>query len=94
MVCQQALQEAAVVHSANPSSHSAAQQLVTALGKTKETAEGRPKVWLSLVSSDRAVLPALVAGLLSWKMPSAQERGLQLLALVLPAAELPKEGLK
>ena len=60
----------------------------------KDAAEARPKVWLAVATADRAILPALVAGLLSWQMPSALERGLQLLGMLLPAPELPKDGLK
>jgi len=64
------------------------------LGKAKDAAETRPKVWLSLVESQEGVLQALVAGLLSWQMPSALERALQLVMLLLPAPEIPKDGLK
>ncbi len=70
----QALQAAAASHSADPTDHSAAQHLVACLGKAKDAAESRPKVWLSLVESQEGVLQALVAGLLSWQMPSALER--------------------
>ena len=90
----QALQAAAASHSADPTDHSAAQHLVACLGKAKDAAETRPKVWLSLVESEDGVLQALVAGLLSWQMPSALERALQLVMLLLPAPEIPKDGLK
>ena len=81
-------------HMQDPSSHSAAQQLVTRLGSLKEVAEARPKVWLGLVASDKDVLPALVAGLLQWTMPSALERALQLVMLLLPAPEVLKDGIR
>ncbi len=90
----QALQAAAASHSADPTDHSAAQHLVACLGKAKDAAEMRPKVWLSLVESQEGVLQALVAGLLSWQMPSALERALQLVMLLLPAPETHKDGLK
>ena len=90
----QALQAAAASHSVDPTDHSAAQHLVACLGKAKDAAETRPKVWLSLVESQEGVLQALVAGLLSWQMPSALERALQLVMLLLPAPEIPKDGLK
>jgi len=94
LVMLQALQAAAASHSADPTDHSAAQHLVACLGKAKDAAETRPKVWLSLVESEEGVLQALVAGLLSWQMPLAQERALQLVMLLLPAPEIPKDGLK
>lgn len=78
----------------DPSSHTAAQQLVTRLGSLKEVAEARPKVWLGLVDSDKDVLPALMAGLLQWRMPSALERALQLVMLLLPAPEILKDGIR
>ena len=94
LVVLQALQAAAASHSADPTDHSAAQHLVACLGKANDAAETRPKVWLSLVDSEEGVLQALVAGLLSWQMPSALERALQLVMLLLPAPEIPKNGLK
>lgn len=94
LVVLQALQAAAASHSADPTDHSPAQHLVACLGKAKDAAETRPKVWLSLVDSEEGVLQALVAGLLSWQMPSALERALQLVMLLLPAPEIPKNGLK
>ena len=94
LVMLQALQAAAASHTADPTDHSAAQHLVACLGKAKDAAETRPKVWLSLVESQEGVLQALVAGLLSWQMPSALERALQLVMLLLPAPEIPKDGLK
>ncbi|KAL0024070.1 hypothetical protein WJX79_002966 [Trebouxia sp. C0005] len=89
-----ALQAAAASHNADTADHSAAQQLVACLGKAKDAAETRPKVWLSLVESEEGVLQALVAGLLSWQMPSALERTLQMVMLLLPPPEIPKDGLK
>ena len=90
----QALQAAVASHHADPSSHSAAQLLVGSLGKMKDAAEARPKVWLGLVDADSGLVKGLVAGLLCWQMPSALERALQLLMLLLPAPEIPKDGLK
>lgn len=81
-------------HMQDPSSHTAAQQLVTGLGSLKEAAEARPKVWLGLVDSDKDALPTLVAGLLQWRMPSALERALQLIMLLLPAPEILKDGIR
>lgn len=94
LVMLQALQAAAASHNADTADHSAAQQLVACLGKAKDAAETRPKVWLSLVESEEGVLQALVAGLLSWQMPSALERTLQMVMLLLPPPEIPKDGLK
>jgi len=85
---------APAANTADPTDHSAAQQLVACLGRMKEAAEARPKVWLSLVDSDQGALPGLVAGLLQWQTPSALERALQLMMLLLPAPEIPKDGLK
>ena len=93
-VVVQALQAAMVTFSTDPTSHGAAQQLIACLCKTKEAAEARPKVWLTLVSSEQGVLSALMAGLLHWQMPSALEKALQLIMLLLPAPEIPKDGLK
>ena len=90
----QAVQAAVVTHLQEPSSHSAAQQLVTGLGSLREAAEARPKVWLGLADSQKDALPSLVAGLLHWRMPSALERALQLFLLLLPAPEIPKDGIK
>ena len=90
----QALQNALTSYSKDVTSHSAAQQLVTQLGSLREVAEARPRVWLSLVDTQKDALPALVAGLLQWQLPSALERALQLFMLLLPAPEIPKDGLK
>ena len=88
------MQTAVTSYSEDVTSHSAAQQLVTQLGSLREAAEARPKVWLSLMDAQKDALPAIVAGLLQWQLPLALERGLQLFMLLLPASEIPKDGLK
>ena len=93
-VLLQSLQASVATHLQDPSSHSAAQQLVTQLGSLKEAAEARPKVWLALVDSQKDAVPTLVAGLLQWRVPLALERALQLLMLLLPSPELSKDGIK
>lgn len=90
----QALQAAVDTHLQDPSDHNAAQQLVTRLGSLREAAEARPKVWLGLVDSEKGAVPALVAGLLQWRVPAALERALQLLMLLIPSPEIPKDGIK
>lgn len=81
-------------HLQDPSNHTAAQQLVTQLGSLREAAEARPKVWLGVVDSQKDALPALVAGLLHWRVPAALERALQLFMLLLPPPEIPKDGIR
>ena len=94
LVLLQALRAVVDTHLQDPSNHTAAQQLVTRLGSLREAAEARPKVWLGLVDSQKDALPALVAGLLQWRVPAALERALQLLMLLLPPPEIPKDGIK
>lgn len=90
----QDLQQAAPACAASTGSYTAAQQLLSRLQSLKEAAEARPKVWLAYATAHQALLSRLVAGLLQWKLVAAVEIVLHLLVLLLPAPEIPKEGIK
>lgn len=93
-IALQAILQAAQAYASSPCSYTAAQQLLRHLQALKEAAEARPKVWLAHVTAHKATLPLLIAGLLQWKLVAAMETVLQLLSLLLPAPEAPKEGPK
>ena len=90
----QGLQQAILAYAKDAGSYTAAKQLLSYLHSLREAAEARPKVWLAYATAHSAVLPALMAGLLQWKLASAMESVLQLFALLLPSPEVPKEGMK
>ena len=90
----QGLQQATLAYAEDAGSYTAAKQLLSCLQSLREAAEARPKVWLAYATAQATVLPALMAGLLQWKLASGMEPVLQLFALLLPSPEVPKEGMK